>query len=221
MRALLNLVCMGAMCAYRMISCFLGRPFTSDLSRRSRNGRSSECSFLTTMSRCSSAEDALKSNQLSKSVRLPNTSGRMKLSRLHSSFRLFCSGVPVSSSLFCVSSELSSLNRRQSLFFRRWPSSTTMYFQLKRRRKLTSQMAISYDVTMIGKVGPSLIVCMSSPPDLRLPAPKETSLSPHSSALMSMRSSLVPWKSVTLNVGAKRLISFTQLDTVLSGPMMR
>jgi hypothetical protein len=41
---------------------------------------------------------ALKSNQAWKSARLPKMSGSRKLSRLHSSPRLFCSGVPAARS---------------------------------------------------------------------------------------------------------------------------
>ena len=58
---------------------------------------------LTTRLRCSCARMALsppscptllKSNQDSKSERLPKMSGSRKFSRLQSSLRLFCSGVP-------------------------------------------------------------------------------------------------------------------------------
>ena len=98
-----------------MISFFFGRSFaTSVLSLRSTNGLMMLCSFFTTRSRCSSTESALKSNQLSKSSRLPKTSGMMKLSSDHSSFRLFCSGVPDSRRRLSVDSVLSSLNSRHS-----------------------------------------------------------------------------------------------------------
>ncbi len=56
--------------------------------------------------------------------RSSNTSGRRKLSRDHSSDRLFCRGVPVSSSLLSDISIFSSCTSRQFKFLILWPSST-------------------------------------------------------------------------------------------------
>lgn len=56
--------------------------------------------------------------------RSSKTSGRRKLSRDHSSDRLFCRGVPVRSSLLSVGNIFSSCTRRQFRFLILWPSST-------------------------------------------------------------------------------------------------
>ena len=83
---------------------------TSALSRRSRNGRSTACSLR--MTSWSAAAPGL--NHVSKSSDDAKMSGSRKLSSAHSSCRLFCSGVPVSSRR---NSELSSRTRRASSEF--------------------------------------------------------------------------------------------------------
>lgn len=65
-------------------------------------------------------------------LRSSKTSGSRKLRRDHSSARLFCSGVPVSSNLLSVGSRFSSLTNRQLRFLILWPSSTIKYFHWKR-----------------------------------------------------------------------------------------
>mmetsp|Transcript_8914 Transcript_8914/g.21078 ORF Transcript_8914/g.21078 Transcript_8914/m.21078 type:complete len:201 (+) Transcript_8914:1674-2276(+) len=85
--------CILLMGMYMLISVFWGRPFsTSALRRRRRKGRRMRCSFPVTSSAFS--ED---SKNASKSSASANSSGSRKLSSAHSSCRLFCSGVPVSS----------------------------------------------------------------------------------------------------------------------------
>mmetsp|Transcript_39258 Transcript_39258/g.65948 ORF Transcript_39258/g.65948 Transcript_39258/m.65948 type:complete len:226 (-) Transcript_39258:17-694(-) len=128
--------CCLVICAYRITSFLRGRLVsTSALIRRNRKGRRMECS-LDTASRRRSASTSVwdcsevpatseKSNQLWNWPRLLKTSGRIKCSSDHSSLRLFCSGVPDSSSLLAVGMLRSSRISMQLLFFSRWPSSTT------------------------------------------------------------------------------------------------
>lgn len=72
-------------------------------------------------------------------LRSSKTSGRRKLRRDQSSAKLFCSGVPVSSSLLSVGSIFNSRTNRQLRFLILWPSSTIRYFHWKRwNRKQTS-----------------------------------------------------------------------------------
>mmetsp|Transcript_31717 Transcript_31717/g.80864 ORF Transcript_31717/g.80864 Transcript_31717/m.80864 type:complete len:218 (-) Transcript_31717:1047-1700(-) len=154
--------CSGVMSAYRMISILRGRLIsTSLLSRLSTKGLRMACSLDTTWLRCSAARISrsapscptmeLKSNQASKSDMEEKTSGMRKLSSDHSSLRLFCSGVPDSSSLFSAGMVLSSRMSLHWKFFRRCPSSTTMYLNLNLDRNLTSAITISYEVMMTGK----------------------------------------------------------------------
>lgn len=65
-------------------------------------------------------------------LRSSNTSGRRKFRRDQSSAKLFCSGVPVSSSLLSVGIIFSSRTSRQLRFLILWPSSTIRYFHWKR-----------------------------------------------------------------------------------------
>ena len=65
-------------------------------------------------------------------LRSSKTSGRRKLRRDQSSAKLFCSGVPVSSSLLSVGNIFSSRTSRQLRFLILWPSSTIRYFHWKR-----------------------------------------------------------------------------------------
>lgn len=58
-----------------------------------------------------------------------NTSGSRKLRRDQSSDKLFCSGVPVNSSLLSVLNCFNSRIRRQFIFLILCPSSTIKYFQ--------------------------------------------------------------------------------------------
>mmetsp|Transcript_37736 Transcript_37736/g.92529 ORF Transcript_37736/g.92529 Transcript_37736/m.92529 type:complete len:214 (+) Transcript_37736:337-978(+) len=116
--------CMVLMPTYSLISFFGGRSFSTSLfSRRSRNGRSTLCSFDTTACCCSASS---KLNHSLKSSELENTSGSRKLSSAHSSCRLFCSGVPVISSRFCDSKMRSICDKLECSFLSRCASSTMM-----------------------------------------------------------------------------------------------
>mmetsp|Transcript_10596 Transcript_10596/g.21472 ORF Transcript_10596/g.21472 Transcript_10596/m.21472 type:complete len:210 (-) Transcript_10596:312-941(-) len=148
-----------------MYSYFLGIiSSTSALSRRSRKGRRIWCSLVTTpcsispFITLSSVPSSLKSksNHAWKDSRSSKMLGRRKLSSDQSSVRLFCSGVPVSSSLLHGCEGLTSqidLSSRMSLqlrFFSRWPSSMMTNFQPQRLRCLASRMTISYEVISTG-----------------------------------------------------------------------
>mmetsp|Transcript_34041 Transcript_34041/g.80652 ORF Transcript_34041/g.80652 Transcript_34041/m.80652 type:complete len:231 (-) Transcript_34041:854-1546(-) len=148
--------------AKRRYSRFLGsKPArTSDLRRRSRKGSrivwSFEMvllSFSSSMMRwvppslCRSSSNANQSLNVARSWKI---SGRMKLRSDHSSERLFCSGVPESSRRLSAVSVFSSRSSRQSLFLRRWPSSTTMYFQCRLHSFLMSFIATSKEVMTTG-----------------------------------------------------------------------
>mmetsp|Transcript_40750 Transcript_40750/g.86858 ORF Transcript_40750/g.86858 Transcript_40750/m.86858 type:complete len:215 (+) Transcript_40750:2028-2672(+) len=116
--------CMGASCVYTMSSVFGGSdPSTSVLTRRSRNGRSTLCSLLITA--CSTCL-SLRSNHASKSSAEEKTSGMRKLSSAQSSCRLFCSGVPVTSSREWDEKERRTCESFDSSFFMRCASSTMM-----------------------------------------------------------------------------------------------
>lgn len=131
--SLLILVWCDVMVGYKMISFFIGRVcWTSHLSLRRRKGLRMLCSFSTILECCKEASSSSwdtfeKSNHFSKSAREVKTSGSKKLSRDHSSLRLFCRGVPVSKSLLAVSNSRKDLMSLQLKFFSLWPSSTTMY----------------------------------------------------------------------------------------------
>mmetsp|Transcript_46269 Transcript_46269/g.121360 ORF Transcript_46269/g.121360 Transcript_46269/m.121360 type:complete len:204 (+) Transcript_46269:1474-2085(+) len=168
----------------RMNSYFLGMPIsTSAFSLRNRNGRRIWWSLVTTPSCISplktfsslSSREKSKSNHAWKESRSSKMFGRRKLSSDQSSVRLFCSGVPVSSSRLQVSLQmfLSSRMRRQFMFLSRWPSSITTNFHLIFRSSLMSRMTISYDVIITGK-------CFSCLP--RKCEPR-----------IFLRSSLLPW----------------------------
>jgi len=112
-----HFLCISVIPTYRLISFFgSSECSTSALTRRSRNGRRTLCSCLTT---ASGSDWSFVLNHASKSS-LPsalsqtsamcelccarthldeNTSGRIKFNSAHSSWRLFCSGVPVINSL--------------------------------------------------------------------------------------------------------------------------
>mmetsp|Transcript_38287 Transcript_38287/g.95145 ORF Transcript_38287/g.95145 Transcript_38287/m.95145 type:complete len:300 (+) Transcript_38287:807-1706(+) len=198
------------MCAYRMISFLRGRLVsTSPLSRRRRNGLRIPCNFSTTLTRLVASWSSVafwsveKSNQDWNCDSDENTSGSRKWRRLHSSGRLFCSGVPVRSSLLAAGICLSSRISLQSKFFRRWPSSTTRYLKLYFCRNLRSAMTISNEVTMAGKAA-----LMAAVVGMRC-------------ARMSARSCLLPWYKTTGNSGQNLRNSLTQLGSVESGPMIR
>ena len=72
---------------------------------------------------CSSASSDSKFDW--NASRLSNSSGCKKWSSVHSSSRLFCSGVPVSSSRKRVEKPWSAAKSFDSFDFKRWPSSTT------------------------------------------------------------------------------------------------
>mmetsp|Transcript_21437 Transcript_21437/g.53853 ORF Transcript_21437/g.53853 Transcript_21437/m.53853 type:complete len:306 (-) Transcript_21437:56-973(-) len=213
----LNLIWVGVRGARMTYSCFWGRPSsTSALRRRRRKGSRMVCSLEMVLLWISSStrraapssawRSSSKSNQVWKVARSWKMSGRMKLSRDHSSVRLFCSGVPDSSSLLAVSRVLSSLSRRQSLFLRRWPSSTTRYFHLRFWSLLLSFMATSKEVRTTGKILSLLCLILRSKP---------------TSSLICRLSSLLPWYTTVGMVGAKRLNSLCQFCSVERGTTMR
>ena len=160
---------------------------TSCLRRRRRKGRRIWWSFVTTEScispliTCSSefSFEKSKSNHAWNESRSSKIFGSRKLSSDHSSGRLFCSGVPVSSSrLHSVTVPvpviaLSSVISRQFMFLRRWPSSITTNFQPSFLSSFESRMTISYEVIITGAfVSLFLRKCC---------------------ATIARRSSLVPW----------------------------
>mmetsp|Transcript_8051 Transcript_8051/g.17597 ORF Transcript_8051/g.17597 Transcript_8051/m.17597 type:complete len:217 (+) Transcript_8051:2062-2712(+) len=107
----------------KMVSDLGGRDFsTSALSLRSMKGLSSLCSW--PIMRClASWSSTSRLNQSSNWSEEANTSGSRKFSRAHSSCRLFCRGVPVSSSLCLVFSCRTVVENCEASFFRRWASS--------------------------------------------------------------------------------------------------
>merc|ERR1719167_611827 len=78
----------------------------------------------------SSPRQELVLNHSSKASDELKTSGSRKLSRAHSSWRLFCSGVPVNSSLLVVLISRITRDSLLSSFLILCASSITMYFQL-------------------------------------------------------------------------------------------
>lgn len=104
-RALYHLRCISLMPILRMVSFFGGRPrSTSAFKRRSKNGLRTLWSWETTSASraafCPSSSPSAAApapNHSSKRSEEEKTSGSRKLSRAHSSWRLFCSGVPVMS----------------------------------------------------------------------------------------------------------------------------
>mmetsp|Transcript_17032 Transcript_17032/g.25715 ORF Transcript_17032/g.25715 Transcript_17032/m.25715 type:complete len:255 (+) Transcript_17032:666-1430(+) len=141
---------------------------TAALTRRSMNGRSTVCSRLMISSRssCVSTSPSPPSpppsagaaaappnlakgweNHWSKVSTELKMVGSRKFSSAHSSGRLFCSGVPVSSTRcllwYCRLSVCANLDL---VFFMRWPSSTMMYCQKTFFRAARSRMMYSYVV---------------------------------------------------------------------------
>jgi hypothetical protein len=117
--------CMPVSPTKSFTSFFGGRSLaTSVFTRRSMNGRSTVWSFLMTLSRLSSV---FVLNHSSKSSELPNTSGSKKLSRAHSSWRLFCNGVPVTSTRNCVLKVRTVFDKDEFSFLMRWASSMIRY----------------------------------------------------------------------------------------------
>ena len=107
---------------------------TSRLTRRKRKGLRMVCKFLikfswisTLMSRFVSASSSSFSKLVSSSklnhcwnkLRSLKISGRIKLSKDHNSFKLFCKGVPVMISLFAVGNCFKHLINADSRFLRR------------------------------------------------------------------------------------------------------
>mmetsp|Transcript_7922 Transcript_7922/g.13641 ORF Transcript_7922/g.13641 Transcript_7922/m.13641 type:complete len:252 (+) Transcript_7922:232-987(+) len=187
---------------------------TSVLSRRNMNGFKMACSLLTTLVRCSAAMISSlapswptleKSNHASKSSLTLNSSGMRKLSRDHSSLRLFCSGVPDSSRRFSAGMVRSSLMSLQSQFFKRWPSSTAMYCHLILVKKAMSAMMISKLVMITGKLSGRGRLSAAASTGIRI----------------SARSCLVPWYSSGVTQGRNRLNSLVQLYSVERGATMR
>ena len=70
---------------------------TSDLTRRSINGCSTVCSFRITLEWFDGEELEEREKYESNWVEEEKTSGNRKLSKAHSSCRLFCSGLPLQS----------------------------------------------------------------------------------------------------------------------------
>lgn len=116
-------------------SCFS----TSLLILRNKNGLKMRCSysitylFRTSFSYSVSSSLPPRSNHSSKSLLDVKISGSKKFSRDHNSCRLFCSGVPVSKSLYLESSYLNLCEIWLSSFFSLWASSTIKYSHLNFR----------------------------------------------------------------------------------------
>mmetsp|Transcript_16947 Transcript_16947/g.57892 ORF Transcript_16947/g.57892 Transcript_16947/m.57892 type:complete len:219 (-) Transcript_16947:449-1105(-) len=137
---------------------------TSSTRRRSMKGSRIWCSLVTTITlRSRSSHDVSSSsspsppppplgfsyalNQSSKARALSNTEGRSRWSRLQSSRRSFCSGVPVRRSLLWKLKVFRSFVRRLSLSFMRCASSMMTYFHATLLSLLLSRMMNSYVVT--------------------------------------------------------------------------
>ena len=92
------------------------------------------------------SEDSKKASKASASS---NSSGSKKLSSAQSSWRLFCSGVPVNSSRAEVLNSRTTLDSSESSFLMRCASSITKYFHSIFLNVDFSRHAISKDVTTI------------------------------------------------------------------------
>mmetsp|Transcript_18212 Transcript_18212/g.47508 ORF Transcript_18212/g.47508 Transcript_18212/m.47508 type:complete len:284 (+) Transcript_18212:1770-2621(+) len=180
---------------YTFVSFFGGRLFsTSALRRRSIKGLRSLWSF-EIISFCMSPSSAVL-NHASKSSCEPKTSGTMKLRSAQSSFKLFCSGVPVRRR------RLRDLNSRtvtdsfDASFLMRWASSITIYRQENFLSDAFSMMQSSYDV-----------ISTSQSPGIK------------TSSTNAWRSSFPPLSVIVRSDGTKRLISFSQFATTDLGTM--
>mmetsp|Transcript_5649 Transcript_5649/g.15846 ORF Transcript_5649/g.15846 Transcript_5649/m.15846 type:complete len:213 (-) Transcript_5649:589-1227(-) len=157
----------------------------------------------TMSSTCVSCPIFLNPNHDWKTAKSSKICGFTKFRRLQSSSNVFWIGVPDSSNRFSVSSFLSSLTSRQSLFLTRWPSSITRYLNLKCESAARSRIQISYDVTMTGKS--SSFWCA-----LRMAVFRR-----------SARCCLLPWYSNAEMPGVHLRNSFIQLGSVASGAAMQ
>ena len=90
-------------------------------------------------------------------LRSSNISGSRKLSKDHSSERLFCRGVPVRRSLLEALKAFKVLMSLQLRFLMRCPSSTTRYFHSWSWKYLRSLRHISNEVTNTGMLSTSLL----------------------------------------------------------------
>ena len=209
-RASLNFFCVSDMLAYKIISFFLGKEIsTSPFKRLNRNGFKIPCNLEMTFARlcCSlsanstfSSNSSLKSNQLLNWSKDENTSGNKKCNKDHNSGKLFCNGVPVNSNLFAAGIIFNSRINLQSKFFNRCPSSTIKYLNWYFCKNLRSNMAISNDVTITGKLSSTTVLT-----GIRV-------------FLISALSCLLPWYKTVGNAGQNFLNSLIQFDSVDNGP---
>ena len=191
-----------------LISSFSGSLVAlSSLVRLSMKGFKMRWSICIIMNRASSdvflvCLDESKLNQLSKSSESLKICGIMKLSKLQSSMRLFCKGVPVSSRRLYALILLDCLMVIDSLFFNLWASSKVNRYQfqafylLSLNRSVTYSSA-SYVVTQTSNV-PGFI----------------------SSRMIRSRFSLSASRLTTRSYGAQTLNSFIQFGMVLLGPII-
>mmetsp|Transcript_19708 Transcript_19708/g.58648 ORF Transcript_19708/g.58648 Transcript_19708/m.58648 type:complete len:214 (-) Transcript_19708:276-917(-) len=117
--------------------------------RRSMKGRSTVCSFLTTLSLASSSPSE---NHFSKSASLWKMSGSRKLRSAQSSLRLFWSGVPVMRRRNCVGIVRTMRESDEFGFLMRCASSMSRYFQSILQMPPFSRRMHSYEVTRTSKV---------------------------------------------------------------------
>ena len=96
------------------------------------------------------------SKKVSKASASSNCSGNKKLRSAHSSWRLFCSGVPVSRRRAEVLNSRTTLESSESSFLMRWASSMTKYFHSIFLKVVFSRHAISKDVNTMSNL-PGLI----------------------------------------------------------------
>mmetsp|Transcript_25887 Transcript_25887/g.88579 ORF Transcript_25887/g.88579 Transcript_25887/m.88579 type:complete len:204 (-) Transcript_25887:182-793(-) len=165
------------------------------------------CSSLCSSLICSSRP---MSNLASNSSRSSNLSGSRKCRRKKSSSMRFCSGVPVRSVLWLVLRSLSERNRTASLFFRRWPSSTTIVSHTRGLSTVpVSLLAFSYVVSSTLK---TTRAC--SPPD-------PPAFSNISDFRTTARDSVLPTYVTTFSHGAHFSNSRSQLRRVDSGTTTR
>ena len=140
-----------------------------------------------------------KLNQLSNSVLSLKMSGIIKLSRLHNSVMLFCSGVPVSSSLRADFSLRDSLIVIDSLFFSLWASSNVIRYQLKLGWRISgTYWMASYVVTQTSNYPGCIFSC------------RQTSRVSLRGSRFTTRSSGAQWRN-----------SFIQFDMVLLGAITK
>ena len=136
-----------------MICSFFGGSClsTSFFSRRSRWGFSMSCSLEIWSS------FPMFANSSWNSSRSLNSPWSRKCMSMKSSSRLFCSGVPVSRTRWNASRGCRALKSFDSLFFSRWPSSTTTQAQVNFCIVEDSARTFSYVVSRMLNLG--RVVC--------------------------------------------------------------